>query len=313
MLNMIKADRAVRSGRRAEVFEICLVVLVELRAEPRIKTADVRHILHDLHADGAAEKLRFGLLRRFDLNDPGGLAALVRQQAEVRHIADHRSHHVDDAGVAVAARAEHAVGVNNGGGLRPGEDLALFGNVADFVKVAGAGEVLFVLHAHAAELLFVARLELIHELLEHKILQHVRGDVRIERKRVRGELLLEFRAGGKKLVVKIVHRLHRVDAEADDRVAVLARDRHELFRAECIAVHDKRFHHLGKHFALFTVQDCLLFRGQIHMLTLLNMCFSQHIAIITPFIRKSIPPRHFVREERQAARKRAKYRAPAQC
>ena len=173
MLDMVKADRAVRGGRRAEVLEIRLVVLVELRAEPRIKTADVGHILHDLHADGAAEKLRFGLLRRFDLNDPGGLAALVRQQAEVRHIAEHRSHHVDDAGVAVAARAEHAVGVNNGGGLRPGEDLALFGNVADFVKVAGAGEVLLVLHAHAAELLFVARLELIHELLEHEILQKI--------------------------------------------------------------------------------------------------------------------------------------------
>ena len=65
------------------------------------------------------EQLRLGLFRRAHLNDPVGLTSVVGQKAEVRHAARDGAHELDHAGVAVAACAEHAVGVDHGGRLRP--------------------------------------------------------------------------------------------------------------------------------------------------------------------------------------------------
>ena len=261
---MVQTHRAVGRSRRAEVLEICDGVLIDLRAEPFVQSLDIRHFFHDLHADGRAEQLRLGLFRRAHLNDPVGAAPVVGQKAEVRHAARDRAHELDHAGVAVAARAEHAVGVHHGGRLRPREHLALLGLVAHLVEVAGAGIVLVAEDAESAQLLLIARLLLIHELAEHQILQRVRGDVLVERERVGGEFLLGKRAGLDQLVIQVIDRLHGVDAEADDRVAVGARDGHHLFRAEGIAVHDERFHDFGHDFALAAVEHGLLFGCQFH-------------------------------------------------
>ena len=100
--------------------------------------------------------------------------------------------------------------------------------------------------------------------MEHQILQRVRGDVLVERERVGGEFLLGKRAGLDQLVIQVIDRLHGVDAEADDRVAVGARDGHHLFRAEGVAVHDERFHDLGHDGALAAVEHGLLFGCQFH-------------------------------------------------
>ena len=117
--NVIKAHCAVGCGGRAEVLEIGAGRVVQLRAEPFVEADHIRHILHDLHADGRAKQLCLGLFACFDLHDPGRFAALVGQQSEIRHIAHDGAHDVHDAGVAVAACAEHGVRVHDGGGFRP--------------------------------------------------------------------------------------------------------------------------------------------------------------------------------------------------
>ena len=264
VLDVVQAHGTVGRGGRAEVLEIRDGILVDLRADPLVKPLDIRHFFHDLHADGGAEQLRLGLFRCAHLNDPVGAASVIGQKAEVRHAARDGAHELDHAGVAVAARAEHAVGVDHGGRFRPREHLALLGLVAHLVEVAGAGVVLIAEDAEPAQLLLIARLLLVHEFAEHQILQRIRGDVLVERERVGGELLLGKCAGFNELVVQVVDRLHGVDAEADDRVSVGARDGHHFFRAEGIAVHDERFHDLGHDFALAAVEHGLLFGCQFH-------------------------------------------------
>ena len=112
-----------------------------------------------------------------------GLAALVGEQAELRHEAGDAAHELQHTAVAVAAGAQDGVGVDHGGRLRPREHLALLGLVAHLVEVAGAGVVLVAEDAELAQLLLIARLLLIHELAEHQVLQRVRGDVLVERER----------------------------------------------------------------------------------------------------------------------------------
>ena len=261
MLDMIQPDRAVRGGGRAEVLEVADHVIVQLRAEEFVQPLDVRHFVHNLHPDRRAEQLCLRLARGAHLHDPVRAAAIVREQAEIWHAAGDGTHQLQNAGVAVAARAEHAVGIHDGGRLRPREHLAHLRLVSDLVQIAGAGKAVLVEQAHLVQLLFIARLLLVHELIEYKILQGVGWDVRIQRQWVCREFLLGKRAALDEFIIQVIDRFHDVDAEADDRMSIGTRNWHHLFRAEGLAVHHKSLHDLGHDLALAAVEHGLLFRG----------------------------------------------------
>ena len=115
-------------------------------------------------------------------------------------------------------------------------------------------------------------------MLEDEVLQERARHVLVQRQGVGGKLLPAQRAGLDKLVVEVVHRLHYADAEADDRVAVLARHGHHLVRAEGLAVHDEALHHLGHDLPLGAVEYVLLLTGEFHLASLL--CIS--VVVNTP-------------------------------
>ena len=292
--DVVQAHRAVGGGGRAEVLQIRFHAVVQLGAQPGVHALDVGHLLHDLHADGAAQQLRLGTGGAAHLHHPSGLAARVGQQAELRHKARNAAHQLQNPGVAVAPGAQHGVGVHYGGGFRPGQHVTLLGDVAHLVHIAGAGIGVVADNAQLLELLFVPRLLGIHDLLEHHVLQKAGGDVFVQRAGIGGEALAVGQSGGDQLVVQVVHRLHHVKAEADDRVAVLTGDGHHPLRAEGVAVHDQCFDHLGHDLALFAVKQRLLLGSQDHGIT--SFLFDVSIVPVCRWVvkrKKSTPPRCF--------------------
>ena len=156
-----------------------------------------------------------------DLDHPSRLALLVKEQTELGHKARYGAHELYHAGVSVAAGAEHGVCVHDRRRLRPREDIALVGLVADLIEIAGAGVVIVTGDAKLHELLFVIVLHGVHEFLEHKILNEAAGHVLIQRLGVGGEFLVGGETGIDDLLIQIIHRLHDLEAEADDGVAAL--------------------------------------------------------------------------------------------
>jgi len=214
-----------------------------------------------------AEKLRLGLFFALDLDDPGGLAAFVGQQAELGHEACHRAHELDDAGVAVAPCAEHGVCVHHGGGLRPAQHLALLRLISPLVEIAGAGVVLVLGDAELLELLLVLFLMGVHDLLEHDVLQQARGHRRVDGAGVGGELLPGGEARRDELIVEIIDWLDGLETEGDHRVAAFARDGDHALGTEGVAVHDEGLDDLGHGFALRAVEHGLLLRCQFQNTT----------------------------------------------
>ena len=266
-LDVVQAHRAVGGGRRAEVLEVGAGLLVELGAEPAVKPLDVGDLLHDLHADGGAEKLRLGFFFAFDFDDPGGLAALVGQQAELGHKARHRAHELDDAGVAVAPCAEHGVCVHDGGGLGPAQNVALFGLVSHLVEIAGAGVILVLGDAELLELPLVFFLVGVHDFFEYDALQQTGRHRRVDGAGVGGELLPGGEARGDELVIEIIDRLDGLETEGNHRVAAFAGDGDHALGTEGVAVHDEGLDDLGHGFALRAVEHGLLFRCQFQNTT----------------------------------------------
>ena len=264
---MVQAHGAVGGGGRAEVLEVGAVLVVQLRAQPGIQAADVGHVLHDLHADGGAEKLSLGPAGAFDLHQPMGLAALVGEEAELRHEAGDAAHELQHTAVAVAAGAQDGVGVDHGGGLRPAEDIALFWGVAHLIQIAGTGIGVIGGDAQLFQLLLIPVLLGVHDLAEDDVLQQTGGDVLIQGQGVSGEFLTAGKAGLDKTVVQVVDRLHHRQAEGDDGVAVLTGNGDHTLGAEGIAVHDQRLDHLGHGLALDAVQQGLLLGCQLHKTT----------------------------------------------
>ena len=265
--DVVQSHCAVGGGGRTEVLQIRFRAVVQLSTQPCVHALDVGHLLHDLHADGAAQQLRLGTGGAAHLHHPCGLAARVGQQAELRHEARDAAHQLQNTGVAVAPCAQHGIGVYHGGGFRPSQHVALFGDVAHLVHIAGAGIGVVADDAQLAQLFLIPLLLRIHDLLEHHVLQKAGGDVFIQRAGIGGEALAVGQSGGDQLVVQVVHRLHHVKAEADDRVAILAGDGHHPLRAEGVAVHDQSFDHLGHDLAFFAVKQRLLLGSQDHGIT----------------------------------------------
>ena len=269
-VDVIKAHRAVGGGGRAEVLQIGAGGIVQLAAQPAVQPHHIGHVLHHLHADGGAQQLGLGLFGGFHLHHPGGLAALVGEQAEIRHEAGDGAHQVHNAGVAVAPGAQHGVGVDHRRALGPAEHLALGGAVALFIQVAGAAEGVLVLQAQGLQLALVEVLLAVHELLKDQVLQEVRGHTRVQGPGVRRELLAGHRPRGDELVHQVVDRAQGLEAEGGDQMVVTAGDGHHLLGAENFAVHDQGLHHLGHGRALFAVQKGLLFLCQFHFVSSLT-------------------------------------------
>ena len=110
---MVKTYRAVGCGCRAEILEIGTGIIIQLVAYPPIKSHDVRYVLHDLHTDSRAKKLRLGLLRGLHLYNPGCFSSLIGEKSKVRNVSHDRTHNVDDSRVSVASCAKHRVCVND--------------------------------------------------------------------------------------------------------------------------------------------------------------------------------------------------------
>ena len=75
----------------------------------------------------------------------------------------------------------------------------------------------------------------------------------IQRLRVGREFLVGNKSGVDDLLIQIVHRLHNLQAEADNRVAVFRADRYHTLGSERVAVHDKGLNDLRHSLPLFTV------------------------------------------------------------
>jgi hypothetical protein len=142
-------------------------------------------------------------------------------------------------------------------------------------QVAGAGEGVVVHKSQRPQLGLVALLLGIHDLLENDVLHQGRGDVFVQRQRVRGKFLPGPGARFDQLVVEVIDGLHGPYAEGYDRVAVLAGYRHHLLGAEGLAVHHQRLHDLGHCLALLAGQHRLLLRRERHAHTnSSSFCFS---------------------------------------
>ena len=264
---MVQAHGAVGGGGRAEVLQIGAVGVVQLSPQPFLHALHVGHFLHDLHADGGAQQLGLRLLFTADFHHPGGLAALIGQQTKLRHKAGDGAHQLQNAGIAVAAGAQDGVGVHHGGGFRPAEHLALGRLVAHLIHITGAAVSIVIQDAQLLHLLLKALLLGVHDLVEHKLLQERAGNLVIHGPGVCGELLTGGKASLDQLVIHIVDRGHDLQAEADNRMAVLAVDGHHAFRAEGIAVHHQGLDHLGHYLALGPIQQGLLLRRKDHFTT----------------------------------------------
>ena len=140
VFNVVQTDCAVGGGSRTEILQVGAVFLVQLRTQPLVHSGDIGHILHDLHTDGRAQKLRLGFLFTLDFHNPCGFPALVRQKAKIGHKARNGTHDIHDAGVAVAAGTQHGVGIDHRGGLRPAQDIPFPGLVAHLIQIAGTGK-----------------------------------------------------------------------------------------------------------------------------------------------------------------------------
>ena len=104
---MIESDCTVGCCCSTEVLEIGACLVVKFCSEPLIEALYIRNLFHDLHAYRRTEKLGFRFLSCPDFDDPVSLAALIGQQTELRDVADHGSHQVDDSRIAVASCAEY--------------------------------------------------------------------------------------------------------------------------------------------------------------------------------------------------------------
>ena len=189
VINVVKTDCTVGGSRCPEVLEIRTCIGIQLRAKPLIQPADIRYLLHDLHAYRTAEKLGVWQACGFHDDLPVRLSSFIRQEAELRHTADNGTEELQDAGVAVAAGTEHGVCIDYGRGLCPGKHVPFLRLVADFIEVAGTGEGIIIHEAKLSELFFIVLLLRIHEPLEHKILQDIGRYVGIQRSWIHGELL----------------------------------------------------------------------------------------------------------------------------
>ena len=261
---MVQTHRAVGGGGSAEVLQIGAGGLVQLVAQPFVQTHHIGHFFHDLHADGRAQKLGFGLFGGLDLDDPGGLAAFVGQQAEVGHIAHHRAHNVHDAAVAVATGTQHRVGIHHGRGLCPAEHIALLGHIAHLIQIAGTGEGVFVHQTQLFQLFFVKILLGVHEFVEHKVHDEVGRHIFVHRTGIHRKLLLRNRTGLNELIHQLIHRAQCLQTEGGDQVVVFRGHGNQLFGTKNFAVFDHGFHDFGQGLALAAVQNVLLFRGKIH-------------------------------------------------
>ena len=119
---------------------------------------------------------------------PGGAARAVFYEARQRHLAGDVAQKVHDGAVAVGARAQDGVGVDDGGGLRPGEDGTPPGRVADLLEKRPAGEGVGVAQAQPEQQALIPRLLRVHAV-EDGDLPPVEGPVLVveRRPRVEGE------------------------------------------------------------------------------------------------------------------------------
>ena len=258
---MEQTHGTVGGGGGAEILQVGSVFVVQLRAQPLLHAGDEGNLLHDLHADGGAQKLCLRLFGGGNLNDPGGLPPFVGEQAKVRNKARNGAHDVHDTGVAVAPGTQHGVGVHHGGGFCPAENVSHLGCVAHLIHIAGAGEGVLVHQTQLLQLLFIGLLPGVHEIVEHKVLQKIGGDIFIQRPGIHGEFLLGDGSAVDELLHQVKDWPHHFQAEGGDQMVVLGGNRHQLVGVEGVAVHHQGFHHLGHSLAFGAVQNGLLFVG----------------------------------------------------
>ena len=189
VIDVIESHSTVGCGRRAEIFQVGACLIVQFCPEEAVQAKNIRHILHHLHADSAAQQLRVRLFRRADLHAPGSLSALIGQEAEFRHASGDRSEELNDTGVPVASRTEHRIGIDDRRALCPAEDISLLRFVAYLVEVAGAGCRIVVHPADLPELFLIGVLFIVHELSEHKVLKRADRNIGVERLRIDGKFL----------------------------------------------------------------------------------------------------------------------------
>ena len=204
---MVETDRAVRGSGGTEVLEVRGGGLVEFRAEVLVETLDVRDLFHDLHADRGAEELRVGHFRGLEVDDPVRFPAFIREETEIGDKAGDGPEQLDDAGVAVAAGAEHAVGIDDGGRFCPGQYIALLRGVADLGHVAraGVGVLAGVLHTELFELFVVGTLFRVDDFGDD-FRDRVLGDVLVIGERVAGQFLLRQAPFVDELLVEVEDR-----------------------------------------------------------------------------------------------------------
>ena len=93
---------------------------------------------------------------------------------------------------------------------------------------------------------------------EHKVFYQAAGDVLVQRLRVGREFLAGNKSGVDDLLIQIVHGLHDLQAEADDRMAVFRADRYHPLGPKRVAVHDKGLNDLRHSlpFSPFSIACC---------------------------------------------------------
>ena len=262
---MVEAHRAVGGTGGAKVLQVGAGAVIQLLPQPPVQAPDIGHLLQHLHAHGGAQELGVGQLGGPHLHDPVRPAAIVSEQAKLRHKPGDGAHKLDDTRVAVAPGPQHAVGINHGGGLRPREDLPPLGHISRLRQIAGAGVCVFVHEAQAPQLVLVVLLLAVHKF-EYDILQKRRGNVPIQRPGIRGEGLLAHCPRRQQLIIEVVYRLHHTDAEADNGMPVFSGDRHHPLCAKGLPVHDQGLDHFGHGLPPLAVQQRLLLLCQYHRL-----------------------------------------------
>ena len=179
--------------------------------------------------------------------------------------ADHGTEQIQHTAVAVAPRAQHGIGVDHRGRLRPREHITLLRDIARLGEIAGAGEGVSVAQTDLGELRLVIRLTGVHDLAEHQLVERIALDVVVvDGTRIDGEAALRFESRGDELVHSAEERFQQTDAETCDKVPLLVSDGHEFFRSEHVAEAHERFHDLGKGLAALSVEYPELFVGEFH-------------------------------------------------